>query len=416
MKTPVLSAHSVVFALASSVLASAAFADTPVILSTSLVRVGADNHFGVVRSHDLPVTYGGGGGDSVVDTETGTAAAAATSATYQFSLSGTTALFAIQTSQSFSAGSHMNLTEGFIQFTLSEPYVYELSGNLSGASTDPRDVYRQRTFLRFFEAPFSTIFLEDETSGGAPAALVVDGQHNGVGGSSNNFGLRSRILLPGTYELMYSLEARDNDVDGSGTSTSQGGVTLILRRQSASPFDPPTGFAAQPNGLSVGFRWDPVAGASSYQFEAGSGPGLANLYVADVGNVTSLQAMGPVGTYYARVRTRAGATLSPPSNEVSFTLGASGPCVTPGPPGSLAFSKSGPILTLTWLPGSGATGFRLQAGTAPGLANAFDGNVGGSSQQFNLTGIPAGVYYVRVLSTNTCGNSGPSNEIAIPVP
>ena len=61
----------------------------PVIQNTSLVRVRADNHFGVVKdnqrtpSFDLAVT------DTITDTEIGTAATATTSATYDIRLTPT---------------------------------------------------------------------------------------------------------------------------------------------------------------------------------------------------------------------------------------------------------------------------------------------------------------------------------------
>ncbi len=40
-------------------------------------------------------------------------------------------------------------------------------------------------------------------------------------------------------------------------------------------------------------------GAMSYRLEAGTAPGLANLFNGDVGDVDRLQALVPPGTYFA---------------------------------------------------------------------------------------------------------------------
>ena len=153
--------------------------------------------------------------------------------------------------------------------------------------------------------------------------------------------------------------------------------------------------------------------------EAGTGAGLSNVFLGDIGNLTALQAQGPAGTFFARVRAKNGFGISGPSNEVQFTLGGGpGPCTAPPPPpAGLTFLKAGGLLTLTWTASPGATTYQLQAGTAAGLTNAFDGDVGGStSPQFDVTAVPAGTYFARVLAKNACGTSGPSNEVAIALP
>lgn len=182
------------------------------------------------------------------------------------------------------------------------------------------------------------------------------------------------------------------------------------------PLAPPTNFAAQVSGLNVTFTWSGSPGATSYQLEAGSGPSQSNLFLGDIGGGTSLAAVGPAGTYYARLRAKAGGTLSAPSNEILFTLGT-GPCFQPGAPSNLAFSKAGALLTILWTAGNGATTYQLSAGTVPGASDVLTADFGGAtSLQFSLIGVPPGLYYVRVVSVNGCGVSGPSNEVAIPIP
>jgi glucose/arabinose dehydrogenase len=272
------------------------------------------------------------------------------------------------------------------------------------------------------------------------------------------------------------------------------------------PPAPPGGLTAYTNGLTISLSWVPSAGAASYVVEAGTAPNLANLVNQDIGNVTSVEAQGPPGTYFARIRAVNGMGAGATSNEVSFTLAGSGPCVSPPPapaglaaqtwgllaqlfwyaapsatsyvlevglaPGqaalstnvgplvefsttapagtyfarvravnacgssppsneaqvtlgctgappapSLTYSKAGALLTLAWTGSPGTTSYRLQAGTAPGASNAFNGDIGNlTTQQINLGAIPAGTYYVRVLANTTCGPSGASNQVVIQVP
>ena len=99
--------HAVAFGALLACLPSAVEAGPPLIAPTSLIRVRADNHFGIVDSHDIVPVFGPGTfGDSITDTEIGTAATATTSATYEISLTGTTAVFDVQTEQSYSVGSN----------------------------------------------------------------------------------------------------------------------------------------------------------------------------------------------------------------------------------------------------------------------------------------------------------------------
>lgn len=397
--------------------ASPALADPPTIQAGSLVRVRADNRFGVAKQNDLVPTIGMATSDSITDTETGTTATATNSATYEFAQTATATTFSIRTQQSFSPGSHGNLTEGFIRFTITEPYQYVLSGSYQASGNDADDAYQQRTFLRQALAPFATVFLEDETTRGSTPVLQVNARNDTVGGTHNQVGPLTGVLFPGTYEFSYELEGRDDDLDGSGTSTASGNVTLTLQLPGAGPSAPANLAATVGNNLSVSLFWSAVPGATSYQLEAGNAPGLANIFNGEVGNVTTLQATAAPGVYYVRVRARNGAALGPPSSEVQFTLGSTGPCAPPPTVTGLQASKGNGLVTIQWATSSGATSYRLLAGTAPGLSNAFDGDVGNTlGVQFAISGVPPGTYYVRVAALNACGASGVSTEIVVTVP
>lgn len=67
----------------------------------------------------------------------------------------------------------------------------------------------------------------------------------------------------------------------------------------------PGGLWASGSGADVILRWNvPTSGAppTGYIIEAGSAPGLSNLAVLPVGNVTTFATTAPPGTYYVRVR------------------------------------------------------------------------------------------------------------------
>jgi hypothetical protein len=178
----------------------------------------------------------------------------------------------------------------------------------------------------------------------------------------------------------------------------------------------PAIFSVQTSGLTVSLAWDAFPGATSYQLEAGTAAGLSNIFVGDIGNVTSFQATGPPGTYFVRVRARlaGGLGLSGPSNEVTFTLGA---CMLLPAPTHLGFTKTGSFLDLSWLGVTGARNYRLLVGTGPQRTDVFNGDVGlVGFLQFDVAAIPMGIYYVRVAAENGCGVGSPSNEVLIPLP
>ena len=75
-------------------------------------------------------------------------------------------------------------------------------------------------------------------------------------------------------------------------------------------------------------------------------------------------------------------------------------------------------VTLSWaLPDVSpmVTGYRAEAGTAPGMANLGVLALG-TGESFRASGVPPGRYFVRVRAVNVNGTSGPSNEVVVEVP
>lgn len=151
--------------------------------------------------------------------------------------------------------------------------------------------------------------------------------------------------------------------------------------------------------------------------EAGTGPGLANIasLALAAGSLTFQTAAVPPGTYFVRVRARNDGGTSGPSNEAVLVVAAP----TPGAPTSLSAAVApGGIVTLTWnapVTGSTVTGYRLEAGSAAGLANLAAMTLAAGPTTFATSGVPPGRYYVRVRALSTGVAGAPSNEVVVVV-
>jgi hypothetical protein len=218
------------------------------------------------------------------------------------------------------------------------------------------------------------------------------------------------LVPPGTYFA----RVRAVNLNGVSGPSSQASVVVTSAAPCVTPPPAPAGFPTQTGGLLVAMAWTAATGATGYQLEAGSAPGLANLLVTGLGNVTTFAATAPPGTYYTRLRALNACGASAASVEVPVTLGCSTEAVVPG---GLAVTKAGGVAAFTWLPPLGATSYRMRVGTAPGVTNLADLDVGATtSLAVNLAGIAPGTYYVRVSAVSACGLGAPSNEVALSVP
>jgi hypothetical protein len=160
----------------------------------------------------------------------------------------------------------------------------------------------------------------------------------------------------------------------------------------------------------------PSTGVASYTVRAGVAPGAYGLAAIPLPpDVTTLSTAGaPPGAYYVSVRATAGCGLATDSNEVLVTVPAPTP---PGAPTALTASVSGAQVSLSWTPPAGAiTGYLLEAGTAPGLANLIPGLALGATPALVAPNVPTGTYRVRVRAANGALVSAPSNEITVVVP
>jgi hypothetical protein len=203
--------------------------------------------------------------------------------------------------------------------------------------------------------------------------------------------------------------------NGLGTSAPSNEVVAIV--VPPVPPGPPQGLRVSANGPTLTAAWSPpVSGgaAQGYIVQAGSSPGTSDVFNGVVGSVTSAAGTVPNGTYYIRVLALNDAGVGPPSAEV--TTQVTGGCSVPAAP-TLAGSVTGHLASVTWTRPSSSSpieGYILQAGSAPGASDVFNGSIG------NVNSVSAmmltGTYYVRVLAASACGVSTPSNEAALAVP
>ena len=194
-------------------------------------------------------------------------------------------------------------------------------------------------------------------------------------------------------------------------------VASPQRRIGARALGAPTNLTSTVMGTTVTLTWTATAGAVSYLIEAGSSSGSANLASLPTGNaLTTFSTTGvPAGTYFVRVRAiDASGAAGLPSNEVVVVVG--GGCVLPGAPTGLSITQnSGGTVGLSWTAASGApTSYILEAGSAPGLANLANVDVGAATS-LTATGVVPGTYFVRVRARNACGVGAASIEVKVVV-
>jgi hypothetical protein len=168
---------------------------------------------------------------------------------------------------------------------------------------------------------------------------------------------------------------------------------------------------------TVRLEWEPTAGATSFQVEAGSATLLKDLAVFNTGSAGLVLVVTnvPSGVYYVRVRgVGPDGIAGPASNEIVVRVGTcAGP---PGAPVGLNAQVSGNLVTLSWAAaGEAAASYIIEAGSASGLSNIVVFDSGSAVPGLSATA-PNGIYYVRVRGRNACGTGSASNELTIDVP
>jgi predicted phage tail protein len=173
-------------------------------------------------------------------------------------------------------------------------------------------------------------------------------------------------------------------------------------------------------GNTVTLAWQPPAtgGAPfSYLVEAALSPGGAPIASLPVVATSLTVSSVPNGVYYVRVRALSAAGISGPSNETIVVVPSTGSCAAaPSAPTNFTATATGNSVTLTWSAPAGgcpATGYVVQAGSAPGLTDIAVVNVGGVTSVSAIA--LSGTYYLRVIALNASGISSPTGEVMLKV-
>ncbi len=222
-----------------------------------------------------------------------------------------------------------------------------------------------------------------------------------------------------TYEdsfLQAHLNAGVNSV--SLLAVSDHGVSradeLTVTPAGASVPAGPTNLAVEPGDTTATLTWTAATSGAptSYTIYRGTvSDGEANAPVGTTsGNTTTFTDSGLKDgtTYFYNVAANNAVGVSPDSNEVTVTPAKTG--TAPPTPAGLAATAGNGSAALTWTASTGATGYSIYRGTAPG-AEAATAIATATSTTFTDVGLVNGTtYYYKVAASNASGTSGTSNE------
>lgn len=210
----------------------------------------------------------------------------------------------------------------------------------------------------------------------------------------------------GTWQLfVFDDASADSGSLGGGFSLT---ITTFLAQA-------PTGLVASSIvGNNVTLRWTaPTIGPSptDYILEGGLFPGqvIASIPTASTSPILSISV--PTGLFFVRIRTVAGPSVSPTSNEIQIYVSVP---VPPSAPTGLVGVVNGSTVGLAWRNtfGGGAPGQILLEVTGTATATIPLG----LTDSFAFAGVPGGTYNLRLRAVNGAGTSGSSNNITLTFP
>lgn len=262
------------------------------------------------------------------------------------------------------------------------------------------------------------------TTGGTPTTYyIASGSSSGLsnladfstGSTATSFSAVNVGL--GTYYV------RVRAANGAGLGPASNESVLVVGSPSPVP-NAPTGFITSVVGTSVTMTWRAPTGGGAptgYTIESGSSSGLSNLAIIPTSNTNTFYSADRVGagTYYVRVRATNATGGSAASNESIMVVGGGGGGCTfvPGSPVGLIGSSSGSTVLLAWsAPTGNPTTYIAEAGSAQGLSNLANVDLGSSVPALSAPNVSHGLYYIRVRAKNGCGVGPVSNEVIVIVP
>jgi len=120
----------------------------------------------------------------------------------------------------------------------------------------------------------------------------------------------------------YFVRVRALGLDGESAPSNEVIVTVPGGGGCSAAPNAPASLTSTVSGMLISLNWLPGGGcpASNFVLHAGSGPGLSNIAVVNMGTGLGLSASAPNGTYYIRVYAQNAFGTSGPSNEVIVQL------------------------------------------------------------------------------------------------
>ena len=242
-------------------------------------------------------------------------------------------------------------------------------------------------------------------AGGAPTSYTVSAGTAPGSSDLGTFPMGLSTSVTATLPVSARVYIRVVAANPSGTATSN---EVSFEIGNAAAPGVPTLTLVQGTANPVSLSWAPGPGPApdSYTVIAGTTPGGSELGVLPMGLSTSLTAAAPTGVpLFVRVAvTRSGALVE--SNEVSFTVGL------PQPPTLNPPQVNGNTVHLSWA--ATASSYVLLARLAP--AGPLLASLPAAVASLAVHDVPAGTYYVSVVSVSGGTWSAESNQIVVTVP
>jgi hypothetical protein len=268
-----------------------------------------------------------------------------------------------------------------------------------------------RSMAASVSANTATLSWQAASMGGVPSNyLLYVGTRSGAADVANAYNVGNLLSVSGDLQKG-TYYARVRAANSIGTSSDSNEVRFSIGRRLKTP----VGFTVTWSGSTATLSWNASAAdapedtPTSYVLEAGTTRGASNVARVNVGSRTVFRVEITSGTYYVRVKAQNALGESEPTEDIEIR--------TPGTaqaPTALTVSGLGATVDLRWNASAGGyapSGYTIEAGSAPGLADLATLQVGNVTR-FTTTA-PPGVYYVRVRALNARGTSLPSNEVVV---
>ncbi len=165
------------------------------------------------------------------------------------------------------------------------------------------------------------------------------------------------------------------------------------------------------NGIILEWTLDAAPARTGVRLEVGSAEGASDLYAEDLpASQTTLSSPAPPGRYFARVRSLAGSSVSPPSDDVSFAVGSGVPAAALDVTAAVERTR----LTFAWRPPSTGSpqAYVLEAGSSEGKRDLAVVPIAGDATSF-VVEAPPGRYWARLFAVNGTTRSAPGTELRI---